>query len=104
MLHIKNIYVPPKPEVRYNWEYMAGSYDLQDSLNSTDPTDYPTDYPSVDQEPFDNNDKFEDNYNEGKFTNDKLSNVQFKKKIKIIQNKQLIWKLIRRLIRRLIWR
>lgn len=35
MLHIETIHVPPKPEVRYNWEYMAGSYDLQDSGDDT---------------------------------------------------------------------
>lgn len=35
MLHIETIYVPVKSEVRYNWEYMSGSYDLNDYDKST---------------------------------------------------------------------
>lgn len=37
MLHIETIHIPTNPETRYNWEYLAGSYDLSGSeRNSSD--------------------------------------------------------------------
>lgn len=48
MLHIETIYAPPKPEVRYNWEYMAGSYDLQESeTNTTEFDEYDNSFSNI---------------------------------------------------------
>jgi len=35
MLYIETTHVPTKSEIRYNWEYLSGSYDLIDTTNST---------------------------------------------------------------------
>jgi hypothetical protein len=40
MIHIEKIHIPKAHEVRYNWEYMCGTYDLQKAINTNHIKEY----------------------------------------------------------------